>query len=127
LDSVALDPLFLIDVHCRGESGSGLLSPGHLCDRMQIFASLTNRAVLWTRLPKMTCLSVLPKAIVRPQANKKSTIIFVTHRLSTVRQAHKVAMFENGTITEFGTHSDLLAKDGPYAALYKAFMSSDPP
>lgn len=53
-------------------SGNGLLFPGHLCDRMRIFASLTNRAVLWTRLRKMTCLSVLPKEIVRPQAIEKT-------------------------------------------------------
>ena len=32
---------------------------------------------------------------------RKSTIIFVTHRLSTVKRAHKVAMFENGVRARF--------------------------
>jgi ABC-type multidrug transport system fused ATPase/permease subunit len=31
-----------------------------------------------------------------PTGEQESTIIFVTHRLSTVKRAHKVAMFENG-------------------------------
>ncbi|KAK7470967.1 hypothetical protein VKT23_002381 [Stygiomarasmius scandens] len=46
------------------------------------------------------------------------TVIFITHRLSTARRADKVAMMENGTITEFGTHEELLKKNGSYATLY---------
>ncbi|KAF5370032.1 hypothetical protein D9758_001346 [Tetrapyrgos nigripes] len=46
------------------------------------------------------------------------TVVFITHRLSTARRADKVAMMENGTITEFGTHEELLKKKGSYAALY---------
>ena len=39
-----------------------------------------------------------------PTGERKSTIIFVTHRLSTVKQAHKVAMFENGVRPQVLTH-----------------------
>ncbi|KAG9055122.1 hypothetical protein FS842_003093 [Serendipita sp. 407] len=57
---------------------------------------------------------------------RKRTVLFVTHRLSTVRRADKIAMFENGTVTEFGTHTELMAKPhSSYAALYRAFMSDD--
>jgi len=55
-----------------------------------------------------------------PSGNKTKTVIFVTHRLSTARRADKIAMMERGTITEFGTHEELLEKGGAYAALYKA-------
>ncbi|KAJ7162540.1 P-loop containing nucleoside triphosphate hydrolase protein [Mycena crocata] len=49
------------------------------------------------------------------------SVIFITHRLSTARRADKVAMMENGTICEFGTHEALLQKtNGKYAALYRA-------
>jgi len=48
------------------------------------------------------------------------SVIFITHRLSTARRADKVAMMENGTISEFGTHEELLSKRGSYAALYQA-------
>ncbi|KAK0242426.1 P-loop containing nucleoside triphosphate hydrolase protein [Armillaria nabsnona] len=46
------------------------------------------------------------------------TVIFITHRLSTARRADKVAMMENGTICEFGTHEELLRLNGKYATLY---------
>ncbi|KAK7060212.1 hypothetical protein VNI00_000977 [Paramarasmius palmivorus] len=46
------------------------------------------------------------------------TVIFITHRLSTARRADKVAMMENGTISEFGTHEELLKLKGSYASLY---------
>ncbi|KAF9224311.1 P-loop containing nucleoside triphosphate hydrolase protein [Gyrodon lividus] len=55
-----------------------------------------------------------------PSGNKTKTIIFITHRLSTARRADKIAMMEKGTITEFGTHEELIKKGGSYAALYKA-------
>jgi len=51
---------------------------------------------------------------------RTKSVIFITHRLSTARRADKVAMMENGTISEFGTHNELLQKGGSYAALYRA-------
>ncbi|KAJ7499236.1 P-loop containing nucleoside triphosphate hydrolase protein [Mycena latifolia] len=51
---------------------------------------------------------------------RTKSVIFITHRLSTARRADKVAMMENGTISEFGTHAELLEKGGSYAALYRA-------
>ncbi|KAF8076068.1 P-loop containing nucleoside triphosphate hydrolase protein [Lyophyllum atratum] len=55
-----------------------------------------------------------------PSGKRTKSVIFITHRLSTARRADKVAMMENGTISEFGTHQDLLDQDGAYAALYRA-------
>ncbi|KJA24573.1 hypothetical protein HYPSUDRAFT_136209 [Hypholoma sublateritium FD-334 SS-4] len=55
-----------------------------------------------------------------PSGEPKKTVIFITHRLSTARRADKVAMMENGTISEFGTHDELVAQNGAYASLYRA-------
>lgn len=55
-----------------------------------------------------------------PSGERTKTIVFITHRLSTARRADKVAMMENGTITEFGTHDELIKKNGTYASLYRA-------
>ncbi|KAG6919275.1 hypothetical protein DXG01_007407 [Tephrocybe rancida] len=55
-----------------------------------------------------------------PSGKRTKSVIFITHRLSTARRADKVAMMENGTISEFGTHQELLKRDGAYAALYNA-------
>lgn len=47
------------------------------------------------------------------------TVLVIAHRLSTVRNADKIVVINNGTITESGTHDELIEKGGDYAALYK--------
>lgn len=47
------------------------------------------------------------------------TVILISHRFSTVRHAHKIIVIENGTISEEGSHKQLLLKDGTYARLFK--------
>jgi ABC-type multidrug transport system fused ATPase/permease subunit len=46
------------------------------------------------------------------------TVILITHRFSTVKNAHKILMLENGKIIEQGSHRQLMKVDGKYAALY---------
>lgn len=50
---------------------------------------------------------------------KDETVIFISHRLSTVRDADCIYMMENGRIVESGTHEQLLSKGGKYAAMWK--------
>lgn len=49
----------------------------------------------------------------------KGRISFViAHRLSTIRDADTILFMEHGNIIEQGSHQELLAKNGAYAALY---------
>jgi ATP-binding cassette subfamily B protein len=45
------------------------------------------------------------------------TTIVIAHRLSTVRDAHQIAVLDGGVVAERGTHDELLAAGGRYAAL----------
>lgn len=50
---------------------------------------------------------------------KDKTVIFISHRLSTVRDADCIYMMEDGRIVESGTHEKLLSKNGKYATMWK--------
>jgi ABC-type multidrug transport system fused ATPase/permease subunit len=53
------------------------------------------------------------------------TSFVVAHRLSTIRQADVVLLLDQGRIIERGTHAELLARRGSYAALYRQFVQVD--
>ncbi len=46
------------------------------------------------------------------------TVFFITHRLSTIKNADTIVMLDKGTICEIGTHNELIAAKGKYYALY---------
>jgi len=50
---------------------------------------------------------------------KGRTSVVIAHRLSTIRGADLICVVEDGTIVEQGTHAELLARNGAYAALYQ--------
>jgi len=50
------------------------------------------------------------------------TVIVVAHRLSTAQRADRVAVVDAGGILEIGTHDELVARGGRYAALFSAWI-----
>lgn len=48
---------------------------------------------------------------------KGRTTLIIAHRLSTVQNAHQIALCSDGKIAELGTHSELLNQNGQYASL----------
>jgi ATP-binding cassette subfamily B protein len=53
----------------------------------------------------------------------KRTSFVIAHRLSTIRDAGLILVMEHGSIVEKGTHDELIALDGSYAALYRSQFS----
>ena len=50
---------------------------------------------------------------------KNKTLLLVSHRFSTVRNANKILVIDDGEIIESGNHKELLKKKGKYAAMFK--------
>ena len=61
--------------------------------------------------------AVVQAALDRLSAGR--TTLVIAHRLSTVRDADKIVVMEAGQVVDAGTHAALMARDGPYRALYR--------
>lgn len=54
------------------------------------------------------------------------TAIIIAHRLSTIRDADRIAVIRQGQVIELGSHAALVARQGAYAALYRAYEENAP-
>lgn len=52
------------------------------------------------------------------------TVIVIAHRLSTAERADRVGVVADGVLAELGTHAELVAAGGRYAALYRSWVGS---
>jgi ABC-type multidrug transport system fused ATPase/permease subunit len=68
---------------------------------------------------------VVQEALDRARLGR--TTIVIAHRLSTIKDVDAIAFIAHGRVAEFGTHDELMTRDGGYAALVKHQMLESPP
>ncbi len=101
-----------------GERGASL--SGGERQRLSIArAILKNAPILILDEPTASLDAQTEAAVMQALANltKGRTTIVIAHRLSTVRRADAVAVLEAGRIVQYGTHDELLAREGLYQTL----------
>lgn len=101
-----------------GERG-GLLSGGQR-QRVAIARALLKNAPILILDEATSALDTVSERLVQEALNhlmKGRTTLVIAHRLSTVQNAHQIAVCSDGKVAELGTHLELLGQKGQYASL----------
>ena len=103
-----------------GERGSAL--SGGQRQRMAIARMVLKRPRLLVLDEATSALDVnTEQQVTRNLAEvyRGSTVLFITHRLGSLRHADRILMMHEGSLVEQGTHSELMKLGGRYATLYR--------
>jgi ATP-binding cassette, subfamily B, bacterial MsbA len=107
-----------------GDRGS-LLSGGQR-QRVSIARALLKDAPVLILDEAMSALDTASERQIQAALDKlvrNRTTLVIAHRLSTVEQADRIIVMDEGAIVESGTHAELIARGGTYAKLYRMQFS----
>ncbi|UXH76672.1 lipid A export permease/ATP-binding protein MsbA [Roseateles amylovorans] len=104
-----------------GANGSKL--SGGQRQRLAIARALYKDAPVWIFDEATSALDTESERAVQQALEHwqgQKTLIVIAHRLSTIRRADAIQVMSDGQVVERGTHDELIARDGSYAAMVKA-------
>ena len=104
----------------------GLLLSGGQKQRLAIARAILKNAPIVILDEATSALDNKSEKVVQRALDKLMegrTTIVIAHRLSTVMDADKILVINDGHVVEEGTHNDLLEKNGSYAVLYRSQFS----
>ncbi|KAL8871210.1 MAG: hypothetical protein Q9174_002912 [Haloplaca sp. 1 TL-2023] len=102
--------------------GAGMLSGGQR-QRLAIARSIISDPKVLLLDEATSALDPRAESIVQAALKRVSegrTVLTIAHKLSTIKDADNIAVIASGSVKEQGTHEQLIAQDGQYAALVRA-------
>lgn len=100
---------------------NGLLLSGGQRQRIAIARALLRNSPLLILDEATSALDTVSEKLIQAalqRLQKNRTVLIIAHRLSTIEQADHIIVLEGGEIVETGSHQELLARAGHYAAWY---------
>lgn len=127
-DACLTDFVATLDKGLDTEIGErGVLLSGGQKQRVAIARAFMKNAPIVILDEATSALDNKSEAVVQQAIDnlmKNRTVLVIAHRLSTVKNADRIFVINEGRIVEQGSHEELLAQNGEYAALYQMQFKS---
>lgn len=111
-----------VDYFC-GERGQNL--SGGERQRVTIARAVVKNSPILLLDEPTASLDTKSEALIQEALNrvmKNRTVVVIAHRLSTIKEADKIVVIKDGEVAEWGSHNELIVKNGVYYGLYNKQM-----